>query len=67
MTRFRLWRLQRAYARIIRLEQQGVGVEGLALRGEFAVRTFRMMDEEQKQLGWSRQQQRQWKRKLLSA
>jgi hypothetical protein len=62
--RFYLWRLTRAYRSIALLEPH-CGIDGLTLRGEFAVETFHMMDEEQTALGWGRQQRRTWKRRML--
>lgn len=62
--RFCIWRLTRAYRSIALLERR-CGAVGLTMRGEFAVETFRMMEEEQVALGWGRQQRRTWKRRML--
>lgn len=64
LKRFRLWQLERMYRDIHKIEGR-CGVAGLTMRGEFAVATFRMMDEEQTLIGWNRQQRREWRRRIL--
>ena len=65
LKRFRLWRIKRSYELIDRLEGL-VGVEAIHLRGEFAIDTIGMMNDEQKNAGWSRDQRRRFRRKLLA-
>ena len=61
----RVKRLERAYARIARLEEKVDPKVAVKLRARFDSQTARFIDHHQKALGWGRGQRRNFKRQVV--
>lgn len=65
MTKFRIWRIRRAYRRIGRLEVKLADRTIADLRAEFVAESAEMVDRSLRSHGYSRQQRRAFKRRMV--
>jgi hypothetical protein len=65
VSRFRLWRVRRAYRTIAKLELKISDKEVLDLRRDFANETLTFVDRWQRHQGWTRGQRRNFKRTIV--